>query len=107
MAAACLAVSALAAAFGARHVHRAWTWAAAGAVVAMAAAAPNLRLCDPETADCDCVPEPGRMRAAARYAASAEARLAALDGVLAKRGAFDELRDGDQRAQAVEVVRGD
>ena len=60
----------------------------------MAAAAPDLRLCDPEAADCDCVPDPVLMRAAARYAASAEARLAALDGVLAKRGAFDELRDG-------------
>ena len=41
--AACLAVSALAAAIGARPVHRAWTWAAAGAVVAMAAAALALR----------------------------------------------------------------
>ena len=41
--AACLAVSALAAAIGARHVHRAWTWAAAGAVVAIVAAALALR----------------------------------------------------------------
>ena len=41
--AACLAVSALAAAIGARHAHRAWTWAAAGAVAAIAAAALALR----------------------------------------------------------------
>lgn len=61
---------------------------------AMSAAAPDLRLCAPGAADCDCAPDPGLVRAAARYAAAAEVRVGALDMVLVQPGAFEELREG-------------
>ena len=61
---------------------------------AMTAAAPALRLCTPGVEDCDCVSDPARMRAAARYAAAASARVGALDAALATVGGLTRLQDG-------------
>jgi len=61
---------------------------------AMTTAAPSLRLCAPGAEDCECVSDPARMRAAARYATAASARVGALDAALSAPGGFTALRDG-------------
>ena len=61
---------------------------------AMTTAAPSLRLCAPGAEDCECVSDPARMRAAARYAAAASARVGALDAALSAPGGFTGLQDG-------------
>lgn len=60
---------------------------------AMEAAAPSLKLCHPEAADCDCVADPSLMRTAAQQVGVVQDSLAALNAALAD-GAFEELSLG-------------
>lgn len=53
-------------------------------VVSMNAAAPELRICAPALADCDCTPDPELMHDASRQAAIAATALVDLDAELAK-----------------------
>lgn len=61
-------------------------------VDSMATVAPQLRICAPEEADCDCAPDPTLMRTAALQVDAVRASLSSLDVALAAgpRG-FDSL----------------
>ena len=68
---------------------------------AMAAAAPDLRICAPELADCDCAPEPRRMAMAARQVEVVRTQLDALDAALADARGFDAIEGEQMRASYV------
>lgn len=63
-------------------------------LVDMSAAAPDLRICAPELADCDCTPDPKRMARATQQVEFVRTQLDALDAALADPRGFDELESG-------------
>ena len=60
-------------------------------LAAMQTAAPGLRLCSPETAACDCSPDPELVREAARQVEAVRMHLAELDAAAASSRAFELL----------------
>ena len=60
----------------------------------MAAAAPDLRICAPDLAACDCAPDPMRMASASGQVDVVRAQLMALDTALADARGFDLLEAG-------------
>ena len=61
---------------------------------AMAAAAPDLRLCAPEAADCECAADPRLMKMAAGEVDEVRRHILQLEMVLERRGSLDVLSDG-------------
>lgn len=61
---------------------------------AMAAAAPDLRLCAPELADCECTADPRLMQRAASEVDEVRRHVEQLEVVLERPGSLDELVDG-------------
>ena len=61
---------------------------------AMAAAAPDLRLCAPEAADCECTADPRLMKMAAGEVDEVRRHILQLEMVLERRGSLDVLSDG-------------
>jgi len=72
----------------------------------MASVALQLRICAPEAADCDCMPDPVLMRTAAAQVDAVQAQLLSLDAALAS-GAkgFERLEQGALSYPAGRVER--